>query len=376
MSAEPGPSTPSHAPRGPRGIFDPQLLSACISCGFCLPVCPTYAVTKAEADSPRGGITLMRALEEGRLDPDDPALAAQAGRCLGCRRCETVCPAGVRYGELLEQWRDHQWRGLHSPVVAGALRAGVRVTPGLAAAGAVRGAARTTGAADPLRPHLMLGCLERSLFPRVSRAVLKFVPEADVPAGQGCCGALHAHNGSSVEAAAMAARLGETMPGTIVSTSGGCAAYLAHQLGEGRVQEISQFLLARWEADPSRMPRLRRLEIDGRAARVGLQDSCQLRNGLGVVAPPRELIRRVADYVELPSAAVCCGGAGTYSMLEPELSRTILQPRLEQASELGLDYLVALNVVCTRQLRQGVRRAGLPVQVLHLVELLELALED
>ena len=87
----------------PRGIFDPHLLAACISCGFCLPVCPTYAQTMAEADSPRGRITLMRALEEGRLDADDSTLQAQAGRCLGCRRCETVCPAGVKYGELLEQ---------------------------------------------------------------------------------------------------------------------------------------------------------------------------------------------------------------------------------------------------------------------------------
>lgn len=369
-------ATPSEPVPAPRGIFDPHLLAACISCGFCLPVCPTYAQTKAEADSPRGRITLMRALEEGRLDADDSTLQAQASRCLGCRRCETVCPAGVKYGELLEQWRDHQWRGRHTPPVAAALRAGVRVTPALTAGGLVRGAARPTGAADPARPHLMLGCLERSLFPKVSKAVLKFVPDADVPAGQGCCGALHAHNGGSVEAAAMAARLGETMPGTIVSTSGGCAAYLAHQLGHERVKEISEFLLARWEADPESMPSLRRLTIDGRPARVGLKDSCQLRNGLGVIQPPRTLIAKVADYVELPSAGVCCGGAGTYSMLQPEMSKAVLDPTLVQAREADLDYLVALNVVCTRQLQAGVKRAKLRVKVVHLVELLELALSD
>lgn len=150
------PGAPAATPTR-RGIFDKALLDACISCGFCLPACPTYAQTHLESSSPRGRITLMRALEEGRLDTDDATLQLQASLCLGCRACETVCPAGVRYGELLEQWRDHQWRGRHTPLIAAGLRAGVRLTPVLAAAGAVRGAARTTGAADRARPHLMLG---------------------------------------------------------------------------------------------------------------------------------------------------------------------------------------------------------------------------
>ena len=142
------------------------------------------------------------------------------------------------------------------------------------------------------------------------------------------------------------------------------------------MKEISEFLLARWEADPGSMPSLRRLTVDGRPARVGLKDSCQLRNGLGVIQPPRALIAKVADYVELPSAGVCCGGAGTYSMLQPEMSKAVLDPTLVQAREADLDYLVALNVVCTRQLQAGVKRARLRVKVVHLVELLELALPD
>ena len=91
----PHPEASSGSTATPRGIFDPQTLSACISCGFCLPACPTYAQTKVENSSPRGRITLMRALEDGRLDPDDPTLQHEAGLCLGCRACETVCPAGV-----------------------------------------------------------------------------------------------------------------------------------------------------------------------------------------------------------------------------------------------------------------------------------------
>ena len=92
-------------------IFDPKLLNRCISCGFCLPACPTYALTADETSSPRGRINLMRALDSGMLPPDDPTLAEQASFCLGCRACEPVCPAGVQYGELLEQWRGYQWTG-------------------------------------------------------------------------------------------------------------------------------------------------------------------------------------------------------------------------------------------------------------------------
>ena len=110
--------------RSSRGIFAPELLDRCISCGFCLPACPTYALTGDEGSSPRGRITLMRALEYGRLDADDPRLREESSFCLGCRACEPVCPAGVQYGELLESWRDHQWRGRRRPVTGPAADAG------------------------------------------------------------------------------------------------------------------------------------------------------------------------------------------------------------------------------------------------------------
>jgi glycolate oxidase iron-sulfur subunit len=373
MSAEPSPNAePS------RGIFDPALLGACISCGFCLPACPTYAMTQDERSSPRGRISLMRALESGRLEEDDPTVQEQAAFCLGCRACETVCPAGVRYGQLLEQWRDHQWRGRHVPPLALALRAGMRMTPAFGVAGRVRRAASPTGPArDDVRAHLMLGCAERALFPQVSRAVLRLLPGVvDVPSGQGCCGAMHAHNGGSTTAHAMAEELGRRLPGVVLTTAGGCGGHLSQALGRERVRELSEFLLEYWGEHPEKLPSLGRLTVDGRPARAGLQDSCHLRNGMQVTAQPRELIGRVAEYVELPSAGSCCGSAGTYALLRPADSQRVLDVHLDEIEAAGLDYLVVVNVVCQRQLISGLRRRRSRVRVLHLAELLARSLDQ
>jgi glycolate oxidase iron-sulfur subunit len=343
-------------------VFSADLLGRCISCGFCLPACPTYALTGDEASSPRGRITLMRALQDGDLSGDDPVLAEQASLCLGCRACEPVCPAGVEYGTLLEQWRDHQWRGRHRPLLARLLTLLV-ARPGLLRwQGLVRRHARTRRGGDG--PSLLLGCVERGLYPGVSRAVRRLRPEVTVPTRQGCCGALHAHNGDSAKGAAMAAALGERLPGVIVTTAGGCAAHLAAHLGAGRIAELSAYLV-----QEGHRPR-GEVQVSGRRARVGLQDSCHLRNGLGVTAQPRQLIGAVADYVELPGAGRCCGAAGTYSLLRPADSRKVLDPKLEAIEAAGIDYVVAVNPGCLRQLRQGLRRRRSNVRAVSLAELL------
>ncbi|MGI6870460.1 (Fe-S)-binding protein [Amycolatopsis sp. 3B14] len=346
-------------------IFSKPLLDRCISCGYCLPACPTYAMTGEEASSPRGRISLMRALETGELPEDDGTLAEQASFCLGCRACEPVCPAGVEYGNLLEQWRDHQWRGGQRPLRARLLMAAVARPWLLRLPGLVRRHARTAASAGG--PSLMLGCAERALFPRVSRAVRTLVPGLAVPPRQGCCGALHAHNGDSAAGERMAKELGKTLPGTIVTTSGGCAAHLAAHLGRPRVREASEFFV---EADV--LP-LGSLSVDGRPARVALQDSCHLRNGLGVWRQPRELIRAVAEYVELPSAAACCGAAGTYSILRPRDSARILAAKIDEIEAAGVDYVVAVNPGCLRQLRAGLRKRRSRVEAVHLAELLVIA---
>jgi glycolate oxidase iron-sulfur subunit len=351
-----------------RGIFTPDLLDQCISCGFCLPACPTYELTKQEPSSPRGRINLMRALEAGTLAEDDPKLVDESSFCLGCRACEPVCPAGVQYGALLEEWRDHQWQGRSRPVVARLLTLMMSVPDRLfEVQGLVRRYARTRHRATDDRPHYLLGCVERGLFPSVSHSTLALVPEADAPAVQGCCGALHAHNGESATGARMAAELGRRLPGVVITTAGGCAAHLSHHLGPGRVKEVSAYLVEQgFEASGE-------VRVDGRRARVTLQDSCHLRNGLGVTTEPRSLIRQVAEYVEIAGAGTCCGAAGTYSMVRPADSRRVLEPKIAQIEAAEVDYVVAVNPGCLRQLQQGLRRARSPVQAIHLVDLLMMA---
>jgi glycolate oxidase iron-sulfur subunit len=252
----------------------------------------------------------------------------------------------------------------------------MRVTPALSIAGRVRRAAAPTGPArDDVRAHLMLGCAERALYPQVSRSVLKLLPGiVDVPSGQGCCGAIHAHNGSSAQARTLAEDLGRRLPGVILTTAGGCGGHLAQVLGRERVRELSEFLVGHWSEHPDALRGLGRLTVDGRPARVGMQDSCHLRNGLKVTAQPRELIARVAEFVDLPSAGGCCGSAGTYSLLRPQDSRQILDLHLEEIEQARLDYLVVVNVVCQRQMIGGLRRRRSTVTVVHLAELLARAM--
>ena len=393
-----------------RGVFTPELLDRCISCGFCLPACPTYELTGVETSSPRGRINLMRALETGALVDDDPTVREESSFCLGCRACEPVCPAGVQYGALLEEWRDHLWNGRRRPWKVRPLMWAVDSPRRVRAIGSVRRHAGR-GREAPGPANLMLGCFERVLYPRVSRDARELAPELAAPADQGCCGALHAHNGELERGNELAKELGEALPGTIVTTAGGCAAHLASVLGRERVKELSQWLLERERTpaepslqrgearalgqapaetddlgapqaepprDPGELPRPAAPARNGAAAgkpadgrpRIGLQDSCHLRNALGVWREPRDLIARVGEYVELPSAAACCGAAGSYALVRPEDSARVLVCHLDEIADADLDIIAVVNPGCYRQLQQGVKRRRLRTRVVHLAELL------
>jgi glycolate dehydrogenase iron-sulfur subunit len=387
-------------------IFTPELLDRCISCGFCLPACPTYALTGTETSSPRGRINLMRAIETGVLPEDDPTVLEESSFCLGCRACEPVCPAGVQYGALLEEWRDRLWHGGRRGWRLRPLLWAVDRTARVRALGLLRRHARTRPDQGE-GPKLMLGCFERALYPQVSQSARMLAPELSAPSMQGCCGALHAHNGELGRGRELAKNLGQALPGTIVTTSGGCAAHLASVLGPERVQELTQWLSRHGYApepgarrgeiralgtapDDDQVPSPREpgerspAELSARAdveppadstthhtqLRVGLQDSCHLRNGLDIWQEPRQLLARVGEYIELTSAAACCGAAGTYATLRPRDSARVLDRHLDEIADADLDVLAVVNPGCYRQLQKGIRRRGLRTRVAHIAELL------
>ncbi len=344
-----------------------SLLERCISCGYCLPACPTYRLTADEASSPRGRISLMRATAAGHLDPADQTVTEQSAFCLGCRACEPVCPAGVQYGELLKEWRASTWR--RKPLRVRALFALVnRSWIVRMAAWFRRPAPRRPGTGSH---HLMLGCFERLLYPGVSRCVARRFPDLDVDPAAGCCGALHAHNGDPDRGSELARKLGERLPGTIVTTAGGCAAHLAEELGRSRVRELSQWIIEGGELD---LDRLEPVQIDGRPPRIAIQDSCHLRNGLGVAQQIREIVARLGQLVELPSAAVCCGSAGSYSLLRPDDAHRVFEPKHQEVVDSGADVIVTVNPGCYRQVRSETAKLK-NVRVIHLAELLDDSLD-
>ena len=341
--------------------FTQAKLDRCISCGYCLPACPTYQLTGEEQSSPRGRITLMRALQDGRLPFADEGAQEQASFCLGCRACEPVCPAGVEYGVLLEEWRDITWQGRNRPLIIKALFQMVNSPWRVRLMSALSPTARARKSSSDV--HLALGCFERRLFPKVSRAVAKLVPNVNIDPSQGCCGALHAHNGDLEGGKALAKELGKKLPGTILSTAGGCAAHISAVLGKERVQEFSQW----WSAN------LKPITRNGKPIRIGLQDSCHLRNGMGVFKEPRKILAQLGEYVEVPNAQGCCGAAGSYSLLRARDSRKVIAPKVAAIKELNLDYLVSVNPGCTRQLKSALRRGRVKTKVVHIAELIALA---
>jgi len=351
---------------------------------------------------------LMRALDAGRLDLDDPTLTDQASLCLGCRACEPVCPAGVRYGTLLEHGRDAvgpardlklrgllmavgsprrtrlagrmmrtgQLLGLHRIAPSRALRAAGRAAPMVASPADWR-VRRTVGPEQGEPAALFLGCVGHLMFSSAAHAACGTLATAGyrvtTPPEQGCCGALHAHNGDLDGARRLAdwtVRAFAGSDGPIVTTAGGCGAFMADYgtlLGTpeavafgARVRDYSTLLAGR--ALPTLHPG---------PLRVAYQDSCHLRNGQKVTLEPRALLASLpgVEVVDLPSAGRCCGAAGTYALMRPDDSLRFLDAKLGEIAEAGVDAIVSGNPGCLLQFRQGVQRAQLKgVRVLHTAE--------
>jgi glycolate oxidase iron-sulfur subunit len=421
-----------HATARPASAFDAldppdaEALLDCVHCGICLPVCPTYAVLRQEMDSPRGRLYLMRAAAEGRVGLS-ASFVTHMDRCLGCRACESACPSGVPFGRLLETVRGQIERQVPRPlsrrllgrVVLGVFphrgrlgatlrllrlyqrsglqclvrRAGLlRPLPRLAAMDAllpVPGAARGLAAA-PLEPRgaprgtvgLLMGCVQALLFPEVNRATALLLAHAGyrvvTPRAQVCCGALHLHWGDRDGARRLARANLAPFEGVdwIVTNAAGCGAALrdyghllgdraAHRLAD-RARDVSELLAAALPEPRHPVP-----------LAVTYHDPCHLAHGQRVREAPRTLLRAIPGLrlVELADSDVCCGSAGVYNLLEPEVAGALLARKLARVAETGAEVVASGNPGCLLQLRMGLAARGLRVRAHHPVELLAWSVE-
>ena len=405
----------------PVRFVETERLLSCVHCGLCLASCPTYVELGEEADSPRGRIHLMRAMEEGRLDPT-PAVVQHLDRCLGCRACETACPSGVEYGKLIEAARPfveahRSWSArlgraalatiLTSPVmgalamaplrVAGGRRALVRVArrapawarPWLALAAAAPRASRQPlpamiAAEGTCRGTavLLAGCAPSRLFGGTLAATARLLARAGVrvvvPRIRTCCGALALHLGHAERARRLAREtlraLGEA--DWIVSGAAGCGALLREydHLLQG---DPTAAAVARRARDPLSLLHQLGLPAPRRAVhrRVAVHDPCHLAHGQGVRAEVRGLLAGVPglSVVELEESDFCCGSAGTYNLTEPALAERLLARKLDRIAASGAEVVAAANPGCLLQIRAGAIARGLEVAIEHPIDLLAAA---
>jgi len=392
-------------------------LDACVHCGFCLQACPTFLATGDEADSPRGRIELMRGLERGDLAATDIALTYHLDRCLGCRACEPVCPSGVLYGHALETARERladaggvPWLAraalwaLTTPGVSGVVYWFARLFRGtglprlFAGWGRVGFAMGMLAATKPDGPRrsktvkdghgrglsstvldrrgpswtvlLFRGCVMQGLFRHVHGATIRTLQvngyDVREVAGQVCCGALHAHAGLGREARALARANVEAFGDgdePIVVNSAGCGAFMK-ELGFGaRVKDVTELLAA--NGGPVAGGPL--------DLHVAYDPPCHLLHAQRVAEPPQRLFAAIPllRLVTVAGANDCCGSAGLFTLVEPEMSRTVLQTKLDALGEVAPQVVATGNPGCAMQIGAGLAARGIRAQVRHPVELLD-----
>lgn len=404
----------------PEQLADPQMgpaaqaVRSCVHCGFCTATCPTYVELGDERDSPRGRIILMKDMLEKGGAPT-PEQVFHIDRCLSCLNCKTACPSSVDYQRLVDQARSHIQEHYHRPLADRLMRFAIakvmtrphlvrmglmlarlgapvaRLLPGRLGAMAKMGlVARPAGAPPTTFPKpdqvtrrvaIMAGCVQGVLAPQIDAAVGRVLARRGIAlellAGAGCCGALPHHMGREEDSRAFARRaimaFEQSGCDGVLITATGCSAQLkdiAHQFAgdpewEPRARAFAAAACDFLELCPPRPA------TPPRALRVAYHPACSLQNSLKLNGLSEKLLE-AAGFLVVPFAEshLCCGSAGTYSILQPELSGRLRARKLGNILAAGPEALASGNIGCLQHLAGG---EGTLPPILHIAELLDWA---
>jgi len=411
-------------------------LANCIHCGFCLPSCPTYLATGQELESPRGRLHLIGAIRDGRIETT-PRTIEHLDLCLQCRACETACPSAVPYGRIMEDARaslmandpvdqPRAWRlrafalrnvlarprvlrlvlgaarlyqrtGMRAvvrrwlaPLLPAPLRRLEASAPSLTAAPFRRTGLLASPACARTRVAMLLGCLHGEMYPNMHAATVTALEHAGcevvAPPAQVCCGALHAHAGDVETARALARRnihaFEAAAVDAVIVNAAGCGAAMKEY---GRLLRHDRNWAERAEAFSARVKDVLEFVADqdfardlGRVERtVTLQDACHLAHAQGIRKAPREILGAIPGitFREMANSDRCCGSAGLYSVVRPEMSGRVLEPKMAAIAATEAATVCTSNPGCTLQIENGARRFDVDADVRHVIEVLAESIE-
>jgi len=411
---------------------DPELISDCVHCGFCLPSCPTYALWGEEMDSPRGRIQLMSQGVHG--EPLSDSMVEHFDRCLGCMACVPACPSGVQYDKLIEATRAQVERNHKRSASEKALREAVfalfpyprrlRLVRGPLAAyqrtglqklvrrsGLLQRLAPTLATMEDIAPRIrrspvlperveargpkrmtvgmLTGCVQGAFFPGVNAATARVLAlegcEVVIPRKQGCCGALSVHNGREPEAKAFARSLIDAFADAgverVVVNAAGCGSSMkeyAELLADDPAYADRAAAFAGKVRDVSELL----AELGPVAPRhplpvtIAYHDACHLSNAQGIRAQPRALLTGIPELKlkEIAEAELCCGSAGIYNLLNPGPAAELGDRKATNVLATGAELLVTANPGCLMQVAAALRRNGGHIALAHTVEVLDASL--
>jgi glycolate oxidase iron-sulfur subunit len=370
------------------------ILRKCVHCGFCTATCPTYQLLGDELDGPRGRIYLIKQVLEGK--PATATTQLHLDRCLTCRNCETTCPSGVQYGRLLDIGRHEVERqverplgdkvaratlreGLTSPAFGPALKLGQLVRPLLPATLKNKVPKRQHAGTWPRRQHarkmlLLAGCVQPAMQPNINAATARVLDalgiETLVPAAAGCCGAIRQHlNDHAGAADNMRTNIDAWWPHVeagaeaIVMNASGCGV-LVKEYGyllrndpvyAAKARRIGELTRDLSELLPPLVEQIKpKLKPGSTRERVVFHPPCTLQHGQKIRGAVEGALRALgADLLPFNESHLCCGSAGTYSVLEPELAYRLRDRKLENLQAPRPDVVLSANVGCITHLQSG-----------------------